>query len=164
LILVSGPRLRAACKPAILVTGAVGYGGSVLLQNIGIERTSVTHAALLLGAPPVLVAIMAATLGHRLGRPPALARVLPALRGLGRVHSGARGSGPDRRRSRTGLDDERRCAGAGRSAGLGWIHGVAGEAAARAGPDCRDCIAASGGGRSDAAVRPSDRDIPDEYS
>src|SRR5215469_9619469 len=53
LAIVTRPRLRAAASPAILVTGAAGYGGSVLLQNLGIERTSVTHAALLIGATPV---------------------------------------------------------------------------------------------------------------
>ena len=58
LLVVSRSRLRAAFSPAILITGAIGYGGSVLLQNFGIERTSVTHAALLIGATPVLVAII----------------------------------------------------------------------------------------------------------
>ena len=88
LMAVSGPRLRAACKPAILVTGAIGYGGSVLLQNIGIERTSVTHAALLIGATPVLVAIMAATLGHSVARPLAWAGFMLSLAGVGLIAGG----------------------------------------------------------------------------
>src|SRR5215469_3553269 len=67
--IVSRSRLRAALSPAILITGAAGYGGSVLLQNIGIERTSVTHAALLIGAAPVLVAVMAALSGQGVARP-----------------------------------------------------------------------------------------------
>src|SRR5215472_18374237 len=71
LAIVTGPRLRAAASPAIMITGAAGYGGSVLLQNLGIERTSVTHAALLIGATPVLVAILATAAGH--GRPRSLA-------------------------------------------------------------------------------------------
>src|SRR6516162_11298722 len=55
-----GRGLRRAFTPAVLAAGALGYGGSVLLQNAGISRTSVTHAALLIGAVPVLVAIIAA--------------------------------------------------------------------------------------------------------
>lgn len=73
LILVSGPRLRAACKPVIVMGGAAGYGGAVLLQNLGVDRTSVTHAALLIGATPVLVAVVAAVLGHSMPRPVAWA-------------------------------------------------------------------------------------------
>jgi O-acetylserine/cysteine efflux transporter len=53
-------RLRAAFTPKVLAAGALGYGGSVMVQNAGITRTSVTHAALLIGATPVLVAIIAA--------------------------------------------------------------------------------------------------------
>src|SRR5271165_6092132 len=68
LMLVSRSRLRGAWSPAVVMTGAVGYGGSVLLQNMGVQRTSVTHAALLVGATPVLVAIMAATLRHSVAR------------------------------------------------------------------------------------------------
>ena len=41
--------LRAACTPKVLASGALGYGGSVILQNAGIARTSVIHAALLIG-------------------------------------------------------------------------------------------------------------------
>src|SRR5690348_3513886 len=55
-----GSALRAAFTPAVLIAGAFGYGGSVMVQNAGIGRTSVTHAALLIGAVPVLVAIIAA--------------------------------------------------------------------------------------------------------
>ena len=69
LTVVSRSRLRANFRPAILITGAAGYGGSVLLQNLGIERTSVTHAALLIGAAPVLVVVLAAVLGHGVPRP-----------------------------------------------------------------------------------------------
>ena len=52
--------LRGACTPLVLASGAVGYGGSVLLQNAGITRTSVSHAALLIGAVPMMVAVIAA--------------------------------------------------------------------------------------------------------
>src|SRR3984957_4736527 len=64
-------QLRAAASPAILITGALGYGGSVVLQNFGIERTGVPHAALLIGATPVVVAILAEVCGPSLARPAA---------------------------------------------------------------------------------------------
>jgi O-acetylserine/cysteine efflux transporter len=51
--------LRDACTPAIVASGAFGFGGVVLLQNAGIAHTSVSHAAVLLGAVPVLVALFA---------------------------------------------------------------------------------------------------------
>ena len=92
LMLVSRARLRSACSPAILISGAAGYGGSVLLQNLGIERTSVTHAALLIGATPVLVAITAAVLGHSVARPLAWAGFAISLVGVGFV-AGGQGTG-----------------------------------------------------------------------
>src|SRR5215469_13112469 len=61
--------LRRAFTPAVLAAGGLGYGGSVLLQNAGIGRTSVTHAALLIGAVPVLVAIIAAVWHRTVARP-----------------------------------------------------------------------------------------------
>jgi drug/metabolite transporter (DMT)-like permease len=64
-----GTALRRAFTPAVLAAGALGYGGSVLLQNAGISRTSVTHAALLIGAVPVLVAIIAAVWHRTVARP-----------------------------------------------------------------------------------------------
>jgi drug/metabolite transporter (DMT)-like permease len=51
--------LRAACTPAVLGWGALGYGAVILIQNVGIARTSVSHAALLVGAVPILVALAA---------------------------------------------------------------------------------------------------------
>jgi len=92
LAIVMRPRLRAAVSPAILVTGAAGYGGSVLLQNLGIERTSVTHAALLIGATPVLVAVMAAAAGHGVARPVAWAGFAVSLAGVGFI-AGGQGAG-----------------------------------------------------------------------
>lgn len=56
--------LRAAISPRILAWGAVGYGMVILLQNLGIERTSVSHAALILGAVPAMVGLVAFTLGR----------------------------------------------------------------------------------------------------
>src|SRR5512132_2703076 len=58
-------RVRAVCSPAVLAWGAVGYGGSILVQNAAITRTSVSHAALLVGATPVLVAVMVAVRDRR---------------------------------------------------------------------------------------------------
>lgn len=92
LAIVTGPRLRAAMSPAILVTGAAGYGGSVLLQNLGIERTSVMHAALLIGATPVLVAVIAAVTGLGVARPVAWAGFALSLAGVGFV-AGGQGAG-----------------------------------------------------------------------
>jgi O-acetylserine/cysteine efflux transporter len=92
LLVASRSRLRTAASPAILVTGAIGYGGSVLLQNFGIERTSVTHAALLIGATPVLVAIIAAALRHSVARPLAWSGFALSLAGVGLI-AGGQGSG-----------------------------------------------------------------------
>jgi len=88
LIVVSRRRLRAAFSPAIVVTGGIGYGGSVLLQNFGIQRTSVTHAALLIGATPVLIAIIAAALRHSVARPLAWAGFAMSLVGVAFIASG----------------------------------------------------------------------------
>jgi hypothetical protein len=52
--------LKAAFTPRILAAGAIGYGLVIVLQNAGIERTSVSHAALIVGATPALVALTAA--------------------------------------------------------------------------------------------------------
>ena len=56
--------LRAAATPRIAAWGAAGFGGVVLLQNLGIQRTSVSHAALIVGAVPALVALLAAAGGR----------------------------------------------------------------------------------------------------
>jgi O-acetylserine/cysteine efflux transporter len=69
LLAAVGFRVRGAASPAVLAWGAVGYGGSILVQNAGITQTSVSHAALLIGATPVLVAVIAA-LRHRSVAPP----------------------------------------------------------------------------------------------
>src|SRR4051812_12525572 len=42
--------LRRAFTPAVLGAGAAGYGIVIVLQNAGIGRTSVSHAALIVGA------------------------------------------------------------------------------------------------------------------
>src|SRR5215218_376433 len=64
LALLTRRHLRGALTPAVAGAGALGYGGVILLQNAGIERTSVSHAALVVGAVPVLVAVIAAGVGR----------------------------------------------------------------------------------------------------
>ena len=72
-ILLAGParrHLRRALSPAVIASGAAGYGLIVALQNIGVKHTSVSHAALLAGAIPVLVALLTTVLGRaRVGIP-----------------------------------------------------------------------------------------------
>src|ERR671922_2403890 len=67
LALVARRHLRAALRPGVAAAGAFGYGAVILLQNAGIERTSVSHAALVVGAVPVLVAAITAVLGRGSG-------------------------------------------------------------------------------------------------
>jgi O-acetylserine/cysteine efflux transporter len=95
LLAVAGRRragLRAAFTPRVLASGAIGYGGSVIVQNAGITRTSVTHAALLIGAVPVLVAVIAALWHHTVARPVAWAGFAVSLGGVGLI-TGAGGGG-----------------------------------------------------------------------
>ena len=63
LAFVARRNLRAAITPRILFAGAIGYGLVIVLQNAGIESTSVSHAALIVGAVPALVALIAAVTG-----------------------------------------------------------------------------------------------------
>jgi O-acetylserine/cysteine efflux transporter len=91
LLIATRSRLRAAWSPAILASGAVGYGGTVLLQNSGITRTSVSHAALLIGTAPVLVAIIAAVWQRSVARPVAWAGFAVSLSGVGLVAAGGGG-------------------------------------------------------------------------
>ena len=84
-------RVRAACTPAVLASGALGYGGSVAVQNAGIMRTSVSQAALLIAVTPVLVAIIAACWQHSVARPVAWAGFAVSLAGVGLVAGGGGG-------------------------------------------------------------------------
>jgi len=92
LALVGRGGLRAALAPAVAGAGAAGFGAVILLQNIGIERTSVSHAALVVGAVPVLVALMAAAAGQGVARFAAWGGYALALAGVAMV-AGAGGSG-----------------------------------------------------------------------
>ena len=85
--------LRLAFTPAVLVAGALGYGGSVMVQNAGIARTSVTHAALLIGAVPVLVAAIAAGWYRTVAPPVAWFGFVVSLGGVGLVTVGGGGGG-----------------------------------------------------------------------
>ena len=85
-------QLRAAFRPVVLASGALGYGATVAVQNAGITRTSVTHAALLIGTVPVLVAIIAAVWHRTVARPVAWAGFALSLAGVGLV-TGGRGGG-----------------------------------------------------------------------
>jgi drug/metabolite transporter (DMT)-like permease len=84
-------RVGAACTPAVLGWGAAGYGGSILVQNAGITRTSVTHAALLIGATPVLVAGIAAVRHRSVARPLAWTGFAVSFAGVGLVAAGGGG-------------------------------------------------------------------------
>jgi O-acetylserine/cysteine efflux transporter len=94
ILLAAAPRarVRAACTPSVLASGAIGYGGSVVVQNAGITRTSVSHAALLIGATPVLVAIIAALWHRTVARPVAWVGFAVSLAGVGLVAGGGGGS------------------------------------------------------------------------
>ena len=61
--------LREAMTPWIAISGAIGFGAVIMLQNAGIEHTSVSHAAVLVGAVPLLVALIAAGLGQSSTKP-----------------------------------------------------------------------------------------------
>lgn len=92
LALISRRHLRRAFTPAVLGAGAAGYGIVIVLQNAGIARTSVSHAALIVGAVPALVALLAAAKGG--GSTPARAWVgfALALGGVGMVAGGGGGA------------------------------------------------------------------------
>jgi O-acetylserine/cysteine efflux transporter len=88
LAIVARGRLRAALTPAMVVAGALGYGGVIVLQNLGIARTSVSHAALIVGAVPVLVVVIAAVLGRGAAGRGAWAGSVVALAGVALVAGG----------------------------------------------------------------------------
>jgi drug/metabolite transporter (DMT)-like permease len=77
--------LRDAFTPAIAAWGGLGYGMVIVLQNLGIERTSVSHAALVCGAVPALVAVASLAAGRGRSGPIAWAGFAVALAGVGLV-------------------------------------------------------------------------------
>lgn len=90
--LVGRRGLRDALTPRMLASGAIGFGVVIVLQNAGIERTSVSHAAMIVGAIPVLVALIAGGLGQTATRPITWAGYAVALIGIAFV-AGASGGG-----------------------------------------------------------------------
>ena len=84
--------LKAAFTPRILAAGAIGYGLVIVLQNAGIERTSVSHAALIVGATPALVALVSVATGRGKCGPLAWAGFALALAGVGIVAGGGGGA------------------------------------------------------------------------
>src|ERR1700751_660332 len=92
LVTVDRTALRAALRWQVLAWGAAGLSGSVLIQNAGLAKTSVTHAALLIGAGPVLVAVIAAAWHHNVARPVAWAGFTISLGGVA-VVAGGNGGG-----------------------------------------------------------------------
>src|SRR3954463_59585 len=93
LLALAGRRgLRGALAPGVLAAGAVGYGLVIVLQNAGIERTSVSHAALIVGAVPALVALVSALSGRGRTDRRAAAGFALALAGVGIVAGGGGGA------------------------------------------------------------------------
>jgi len=85
LALVARRCLREAVTLRIAAWGAGGYGAMVVLQNLGVERTSVTHAALIFGAVPALVAAGSALTGRSVAGPAAWSGFGVALGGIALV-------------------------------------------------------------------------------
>jgi O-acetylserine/cysteine efflux transporter len=92
LALAARGHLRAAFTPAILLAGAAGYGIVIVLQNAGIAHTSVSHAALIVGAVPALVAMITAVRGTGTTSPRAWTGFALALAGVAVVAGGGGGS------------------------------------------------------------------------
>jgi O-acetylserine/cysteine efflux transporter len=83
--------LRAAFTPRILFAGAIGYGVVIVLQNLGIGHTSVSHASLIVGATPALVALVAVAGGRGSCGPAAWLGFALALGGVAIVAGGGGG-------------------------------------------------------------------------
>jgi drug/metabolite transporter (DMT)-like permease len=83
--------LRAALTWRAVFWGAVFYGAGVALQNAAVERTSVTHAALIVATVPAFVALFAAARGRSSATPQAWLGFMLAIGGVGLVA----GSGGD---------------------------------------------------------------------
>ncbi len=93
LLAIAGRRgLGNAFSLHTAAVGAVGFGAVIMLQNAGIERTSVSHAALVIGVVPVLVALLAASLGQGRARRVSWGGYALALGGLALI-AGTGGGG-----------------------------------------------------------------------
>src|SRR4051812_31283972 len=91
LALLARGTLRAALTWRAALWGAVFYGAGVALQNAAVERTSVTHAALIVATVPAFVALLAAVRGRSSATPQSWLGFLVAIAGVGLVA----GSGGD---------------------------------------------------------------------
>ncbi len=69
LAVIGRHNLREALDPRVALAGALGFGGVIMLQNAGVQRTSVSHAAVILGTVPVLVAVIGTALRQTRARP-----------------------------------------------------------------------------------------------
>ena len=85
-------RLRAALTPGIVPPAPPATAASPRSRTWGIAQTSVSHAALIVGAVPVLVAIIVGVLGRSAAGPLAWAGSPLALAGVGLV-AGSGGAG-----------------------------------------------------------------------
>jgi O-acetylserine/cysteine efflux transporter len=92
LALLARRHLRGAFSPSVAAWGAVGFGLVVVLQNLAIPRTSVTHAAVILGTIPILVALTSAAAGRGVAGPQAWTGFALALGGIAMV-AGSGGNG-----------------------------------------------------------------------
>ncbi len=90
LLVIAGRKgkLRGSLTLPVLVTGAIGYGCSVAIQNTGLARTSVTHASLIIGATPILVAVIVAVCHGAVARPVAWAGFALSLGGVALIAGG----------------------------------------------------------------------------
>lgn len=77
--------LRAALDREVIAWGVVFYAAVVGLQNAGVARTSVSHAALIVGAVPAFVALAMLARGEARSGPAQWAGFLLALAGAGLV-------------------------------------------------------------------------------
>jgi drug/metabolite transporter (DMT)-like permease len=84
--------LRQAFDLRVAASGVLGFGLVVVLQNAGIQHTSVTHAAVVIGTVPVLVALIGVRFGATATRPITWAGYGLALGGVSLV-AGAGGAG-----------------------------------------------------------------------
>ena len=91
LALVARRELRASLTPSVMLSGAFGFGAVILLQNAGIAHTSVSHAAIIVGAVPVIVALITAGLGGGTAPPLAWLGYGVALVGIMLVAQGGGG-------------------------------------------------------------------------
>lgn len=85
LAILARASLRGALSRQVAAWGVLGYGAMLLLQNAGIERTSVTHAALIFGTVPALVAVASAASGRAVPEPAAWAGFAVAFCGIALV-------------------------------------------------------------------------------